>query len=94
MSIPFIQLARPWTPEQWAFIVTTAKRIRELRKQARHHRAVEWRNRHSLYDTGGSRTAEWKARNLEAHLRNLADVRLKDIDDAALDNYLTTKETT
>ena len=94
MTLPLSQLAKPWTPEQWAGIVATAKRIRELRKEARRHRAIEWKNRYSLYDTSGSRTAEWKARNLEAHLRNFADVRVRDIDDAALDNYLTTKETT
>lgn len=92
-ALPFWQLATPWTPEQWAGIVAIAKRVRELRKQARAARA----RAAFICDGTHHLTLEWRARNLEQHLRYFADVRLKDISDANLDAYinsLTTKETT
>jgi hypothetical protein len=85
---PFWQLATPWTPAQWEEIVSLAKRVRELRKQARAARAREHKLRYTIYDSSESRTLEWRARNLEAQVRYFADIRLKDIDEARLDEYL------
>ena len=90
-ALPFWQLAKPWTPEQWNEIVRLANRVRELRKQARAARAREHKLRYTIHDSSESRGLEWRARNVEAQVRYYADVRGRDLDNDKIDEYLNTK---
>lgn len=84
-TLPFWQLARPWTPAQWNDIVTLAKLARERRARAKAARLKETRQ---LDFSADSNMLYWQARNAEQAIRNCADVRLGDLDEERVNNYL------